>query len=224
MKIKQSGKSHYVIFPFTDTGLHISYHPNADPILQEEKTGRNLATLDIASARKLDEKDARSLFQYPRHKSDVLVIPIDSLSIFESMVQRALDIPYPFEILFKNRTVYKVRARTLKEFLASNKGQYVIIDPHQEALLVYGEEFAKIGPMRFGLRGPWGSKRLSKLFSIQNALLDYLNSKNANIKIPEPSYTLVQEWKARLENLFSEVKVLRWCKGGRMKTLPSLYK
>jgi len=71
VKLKQSGKSHYVIFPFTDTGLHISYHPNAGPILQEEKTGRNLASIDITSALKLDEKDIQSLFRYPRHKSDV---------------------------------------------------------------------------------------------------------------------------------------------------------
>ena len=122
LKLKRSGKSQYVIFPFTDTGLHISYHPNADPVLQEEKTGRNLARLDMASVRELNEQDMLSLFQYPRHKSDVLVIPIDSLSIFERMAQRALDIPYPFETLFKKRIVYKVRAGTLKEFLAAEFG------------------------------------------------------------------------------------------------------
>jgi len=223
LKLKRSGKSHYVIFPFTDTGLHISYHPNTDPILQEEKTGRNLATLDIASARKLNEKDLRSLFQYPRHQSDVLVIPIDSLSIFAEMAQRILDIPYPFEILFKKRLVYKVRAGTLREFLAANRGQYVIIDPLQEALLIYGEGFENRGPMRFGLHGPLGSKRLSKLFSIQYALLDYLDSNDTHIKIPEPSYAVIQEWKARLVAVFSEVKVLRWCKGGQVRALPPLY-
>lgn len=219
LKLKRSGNSHYVIFPFTDTGLHISYHPNADPILQEEKTGRNLASIDIASAKNLDEKDFRSLFQYPRHKSDVLVIPIDSLSIFEKIAQKPLDIPYPFEMLFSKRLIYRVRAGTLREFLASTQGNYAIIDPVQDALLIHGEGFGKMGPMRFGMHRPLGSKRLSKLFSIQYALMNYLDSNDAHIKIPEPSYALLSEWKARLEMLFSEVKILRWSKGGRIREL-----
>ena len=79
VKLKQSKDSqdrvsHYVIFAFTDTGLHISYHPDANPVLQEEKTGRNLAKIDIASARRLDAKDFRRMFRYPRHRSDVLVL------------------------------------------------------------------------------------------------------------------------------------------------------
>ena len=219
VKLKQSGKSHYVIFPFTDTGLHISYHPNAGPVLQEEKTGRNLASIDIASVRKLDEKDMQSLFQYPRHKSDVLVIPIDSLSIFEKMAQRPLDVPYPFELLFSKRRIYKVRSSTLREFVASNRGSYAIVDPVQDALLIYGDGFYELGPMRFGLHSPLGSKRLSNLFSIQYALLDYLETNDAHIKIPEPSYALLSEWKARLEKLFSEVKFLRWGKGGQIREL-----
>jgi hypothetical protein len=223
LKLKQSGKSQYVIFPFTDTGLHISYHPNSNPILQEEKTGRNLAVLDIASAKKLDEKDVRSLFGYPRHKSDVLVIPIDSLSIFEKMMERPLDTPRPLEILFSRRLIYKMRAGTLREFLASNRGQYVIIDPTQEALLIYGEGLEKIGPMRFGLRRPLGSKRLSKLFSIQYALWNYLDSSDAHVKIQEPNYAVLQEWKARIVMVFSELKVRRWMKGGQIRELPALY-
>src|SRR2546427_127369 len=121
------------------------------------------------------------------------------------------------EVSFKKRLLYKVRAGTLREFLATNRGQYVIIDPFQEALLIYDDGLEKIGPMRFGLHGPVGSKRLSKLFSIQHALFDYLDTNNAHIKIPEPSYTVIQEWKARLATLFSEVRVLRWGKGGRIR-------
>lgn len=219
LKLKQTGESHYVIFPFTDTGLHISYHPNADPVLQEEKTGRNLASIDVASARNLDEKDFRSLFQYPMHKSDVLVIPIDSLSIFEKMVSRPLDIPYPFEVLFSKRLIYKVRAGTLREFLASNRGNHAIIDPLLDALSVYSERFDKLGPMRFGMHRPLGSKRWAKLLSVQYALMDYLETNDAHVKIPEPGYALLSEWRARLEMLLSEVKVRRWNKGGRTREL-----
>jgi len=92
-KGNQDKVSHYVIFPFTDTGLHIAFHADSNPILQEEKTGRNLATIDLVSARKLNVKDVRSMFRYPRHRSDVVVIPVESLSIFEKMAERPLDIP-----------------------------------------------------------------------------------------------------------------------------------
>lgn len=218
LKLKQSGDSHYVIFPFTDTGLHISYHRNADPVLQEEKTGRNLASIDMASARKLDEKDMRSLFRYPRHRSDVLVIPIDSLSILKKMAERPLDFPYPFELLFGRRTMYKVRAGTLREFLASNRGPYVMIDPVKQTLLVYDEGFEKMGPMRFGLNRPLGSRRWRKLLSLQYALLNY-DAHDAHVKVPEPSYAQLSEWTARLERLFSEIRAFRWNRGGRIREL-----
>ena len=220
-KDNQDRVSHYVIFPFTDTGLHISYHPDADPVLQEEKTGRNLAKIDMASARQLDAKDIRSMFRYPRHKSDVLVIPVDSLSIFEKMAQRPFEIPYPLELLFSRRVIYRVRASTLREFLKGNKGTYVMIDPEQEALLVFGEGFEKWGPMRLGLHRPLGSRGLANLMSIQYALLDYLDSNEESIKIPEPSDTQRSEWIARLEVLFSELKILRWNKGGHVRELMS---
>jgi hypothetical protein len=218
-KDSQGRVSHYVIFPFTDTGLHVSYHPDANPVLQEEKTGRNLARIDIASARQLNAKDIRSMFRYPRHKSDVLVISVESLSIFEKMAQRPFDIPYPLEVLFGSRVIYRIRASTLKEFLTANKGTYVIIDPEQEALLIYGEGFEKWGPMRLGLHRPLGSRGLSNLMSIQYALLDYLDSNEDHIKIPEPSYTQRSEWIARLEALFSDIRILRWNKGGRIREI-----
>jgi hypothetical protein len=224
IKLKQSrdiqnGISHYVTFPFTDTGLHVSYHSHANPILQEEKSGRNLAILDMESAKKLTVKDFRSMFRYPRHKSDILVIPIDSLSVFEKMAQRPLDIPYPFEVLFSRRLIYRVRASTLREFLAANRGTYAMIDPLQDALLIYGEGFEKWGPMRLGLNHPLGSRGLSNLLSIHYALLNYLESHDTHVKIPEPSDRLLSEWIARLEMLFSEVKVVRWNKDGRIREM-----
>ncbi len=208
-----------MIFPFTDTGLHISYHPDANPVLQEEKTGRNLAKVDIGSAKQLNAKDIRSMFRYPRHRSDVLVIPVESLAIFEKMAQRPFDIPYPLELLFSRRVIYRVRACTLKDFLTANEGTYVMIDPEQEALLIYGEGFEKWGPMRLGLHRPLGSRGLSNLMSIQYALLDYLDSNEDHIEIPEPSYTQRSEWIARLEALFSDLKILRWNKGGHIKEM-----
>ena len=219
VKLKASKDSHYVIFPFTDTGLHISFHPDANPILQEEKTGRNLATIDLVSARKLNVKDVRSMFRHPRHRSDVVVVPVESLSIFEKMAERPLDIPYPFEVLFSRRIMYRVRANTLKEFLAANKGTFVMIDPKQDALLIYGEGFEKWGPMRFGLHRRLGSRGLSNLMSIQYALLDYLDSNETHVKIPEPSHALRSEWIARLQVLFSDLKILRWNKGGRIREM-----
>ncbi len=218
-KGNQDKVSHYVIFPFTDTGLHISFHPDANPILQEEKTGRNVATIDLVSARKLNVKDVRSMFRYPRHRSDVVVIPVESLSIFEKMAERPLDIPYPFEVLFSRRVMYRVRANTLKEFLLANKGTYVMIDPEQDALLIYGEGFEKWGPMRLGLHRSLGSRGLSNLMSIQYALQDYLDSNETHVKIPEPSYALRSEWIARLQVLFSDLKILRWNKGGRIREM-----
>ena len=155
----------------------------------------------------MTEEDVKSMFHYPDHRWEVVVIPLDSISDLEKIGTRLSEPPYAYEVLLKKRTIFVMQGRRLHEFVRENPGEYVIMD--EDSILFYGPGLEHLGPLNFERRPK--NQKIAKLFELYNALRKRIESlRESHLNLPQPSETEISEWRARIDLVASETKVYRW--------------
>ena len=226
VKVREAKGGPVISFPIDRTGVHITYHPGQKPHLREGTRkggtpGRILAEMDIDTIKTLTVEDFKSMFGYPSHSYEVMVIPVESLSALQEMSSRPSEPPYVYEVLFRNRIVYFMKGRSLKQFLHESPSAYLIVGPAKRAMLVYDRAFEEYGSIRWGTKRPLGNQRIRKLFELHYATINYLESlPDSEIDLPEPDEGQLSEWRERMELVDSEMKVYKWSKVLGMRKIP----
>jgi len=211
VRVENKASGRYIFFLITKGGLHYSIHPSGNPHLKNNSG--NLAELDLDDLKKITIEDFQTLFKYPNHNRDVLVFPIPKS--FGAWVGDSFDIPRFLSGLFQARSIYILKAGNLPGFFQAKPGNYLIIDPRKDRVMMQFEG-NPLGPLNFPLGEGPSNYRMKNMFSIN------LGIEKALRKLPdsqlgdfEPDELTISQMVAQVKAILDQVQVIRWREGGQ---------